>query len=104
MSIFNYLFDSEWSQRSDIEHLKERSRRQRQLASRSARRNASKVQTLEAQVEELQEEVGALQLITRALLQTLEATPDWDAETFKAALQQIDLEDGIEDGKAPPAR
>jgi hypothetical protein len=100
MSIFNYLFDNEWSQRSDIEELKARSSRQHQVAARSYSRTESKVRSLETEVDTLKDEVGALQLIVRSLVKTLETTPGWREEDFRENLMAIDLEDGILDGKA----
>ncbi len=99
MSFFDYLFDSEWSQRSDIETLKARGRQQQMVAARNSRQNTSKVNDLEAKVIELQEEVGALQLITRGLLEILKDSPDWDDKKFKDTLLELDLEDGNLDGK-----
>ncbi|MHC4886947.1 MAG: hypothetical protein ACYTGH_17870, partial [Planctomycetota bacterium] len=78
MSFFDYVFDSEWRQRSDIEDLKRRARRQ-QRAARSGNRQANaKVASLEARVDELEEQMGALQLLNRALIETLRQSPGWN--------------------------
>ena len=99
MSIFNYLFDNEWRQRSDIEDLRERSRRQQYVARREKRRASSEIQALEYNVKELQEQVGELQLITRAMHQMLQSQNGWDESRFQKILVELDLEDGVRDGK-----
>ena len=99
MSFWNYVFDSEWSQRSDIEALKERSRRQAINASKREHKRSNDLAGLKEQVDDLTEQVGSLELINRTLLALLRAKPDWSEQAFYETLQKIDLEDGKQDGK-----
>ncbi len=99
MSLWHYLFDSDYMQRADLESLKDRSRRQHLAIARSSARKTKRISELEGRVEELEEQVGALELINRALLATLRKSSDWSEEEFCNLLNQIDVEDGALDGK-----
>jgi hypothetical protein len=94
MGWLDYIFDSDLRQRRDIEALRKESRR---LARRRIRRGAN----LQAQVNELEESVGALALLCRGLMGLLERKGLWDEQAFREICRQIDAEDGSEDGKAP---
>ena len=99
MSLWDYLFDSDYRQRADIESLKERSRRQQLAIARSSARKTERMSELEGRVEELEEQVGALELMNRALLATLRKSSDFSEEEFCKLVNQIDIEDRALDGK-----
>ena len=99
MSFWKYLFDSDHLQRADIESLKSRSRRQLHLSRSNARRNRSKITDLNERIEELEDEVGGLQLMNRALLTYLRRQDDWDDDAFRSLVYELDMEDGKLDGK-----
>ena len=90
--MLEYLFDSEWRQRSDIEKLKRRNR----ITVRSAARERGRGRR---RVEKLEEEVAELTLVTSALLAHLRAQAGWDEAAFRERFQTLDLEDGELDGK-----
>ena len=92
MSFWSYLFDNEFSQRQDINNLRATSRvRARQLR-RQTRESRERLQ-------ELEEEVGELALLTRALLTYLRESGGIDPEKFAEVLERVDLDDGVLDGK-----
>ena len=106
MSIWDFIFDSEYQQRSDIESLKSKSRAQSRISLRRSReehRKFNKVKdrmtALKNRVGELEEQVGALELMNRTLMAVLRESPNWDEDRFRSALHDIDLEDGKLDGK-----
>jgi hypothetical protein len=93
MSVLDYMFDSEWLQRSDIENLKRNSSAMRQIATRESGR-----------IRNLEEEIDHLTLINEALLRMLEKKGVILRDEFRALLVEVDLEDGVHDGKlAKPA-
>jgi hypothetical protein len=97
VSIWRYVFDSELRQREDIEQL----RRRAEITRRHARiRSADVKERLDA----LEDEVGELGLLVRALIETLRAGGAVDAEALAAAMHRIDAADGVVDGRAgkPP--
>lgn len=101
MSVWKYVFDSEFSQRNDIEDLKRRS---------AAMAGQQRSRSLESQtrLEELEQEVGELTLLCRALLTVLRENGTIRPEAIEEVMRKIDLEDGVEDGKVtrkkdPPA-
>jgi hypothetical protein len=95
MSIWKYLFDSDWQQRSDIEDLAERSGHLADTV-RGARYSA---QQLKEQVRELQNDVAELALFNQTLLRVLVQKGLCTPEEFKELFTQIDLEDGTQDGQ-----
>ena len=98
MSLFKYLFDTEWGQRNDIEELKQKARRQQILTSGRTQRYDDAILGLQLEQKELEIQIGELQLTVRALLQMLNQTKDWNDSTFEEMLEKLDLEDGVLDG------
>lgn len=86
------LLDSHWRQRADIDALEDQSR---QVARRLRRENAA----LEAKVEDLEEELAGMTLFVRSLLGALIETGVLTPDEFGAKLRELDLEDGVEDGR-----
>lgn len=97
MSIWNYVFDSEWSQRSDIESLKEQAQAARARMDHERRDTRDRVAKLE-------QEVGELALLCRAMLQVLSENGGIKPEQLHAAMEKIDAEDGVIDGRVKPER
>ena len=95
MSIFNYIFDNEWSQRSDIETLKQQNA---SLASRVARRRSSEA-VQEERVAELEREVGELALLGKTLLRVLLEKGVSTGREIEDMMHHVDLEDGVADGR-----
>ena len=93
------MFDNDHLQRADIESLKSRSRRQLNLSRSSARRNRAKLSDLNERLDELEKEVGSLQLMNRALIAYLRQQDVWDDDTFRSLVYELDIEDGKLDGK-----
>ena len=92
MTFWSYLLDNEYSQRKDINDLRDKSRvRARQLR-RQAHKSKERLQNLE-------EQVGELALLTRALLTYLRENGGIDPDKFIDVLERVDLEDGVLDGK-----
>ena len=100
MSILSYVFDSEWSQRSDINSLKEQN-------SNVARHQRGQNRKLASRIDELEENVGELTLLCRSLLTALRENGTLVPAAFEDVMRRIDLEDGVLDGKVaepkPPA-
>lgn len=92
MSVWNYILDSEFSQRSDIEDLKRR-------AATIADQQRSRTRESQERIEQLEQEVGELALLCRALLTILRENGTIRPEAFEEVLRKIDLEDGVLDGK-----
>ena len=80
MSILNYLFDSEWSRRSDIEALKEQ--------------HSSLVSSLG-----LHQGIGELALLTKTLMRILVEKGVCTGREIEDMMHQVDLEDGSADGR-----
>lgn len=95
MSVWNYVFDSEYKQRFDIENLRQSS----QVARRRQNRNTRE---LKERVNELEHEVGELALICRTLLTVLRESGNFDEQTFQQVFHEIDAEDGVIDGRVTP--
>jgi hypothetical protein len=95
MSTWNYMFDNDMLQRMDLERLRMRA----ESASRQMRitRRAH-----DERIEALESEVGELALLCRALMGMLKEQGHFDAAAFNAALDKIDLEDGVRDGRVTP--
>ena len=100
MSAWNYVFDNNFLQRMDLERLRSRAAGAEQQMRAARREHADRL-------EELEHEVGELALLCRALLGMLKERGQFDAAAFNAALDKIDLEDGVKDGRVtkagPPA-
>lgn len=95
MSIFNYLFDSDWYQRSDIEALKEQNSN---LTSRvEIRRSTDAEQS--ARIAELQQDVGELALLSKTLMRLLLEKGVCTGKELEDLMREIDMEDGVADGR-----
>ena len=92
MSVFKYIFDSEWSQRSDIEKLKVQ-------AARSSKHAEFAKATQKARIAELERDVGELALLSKALMQIILERQLCTGEELEALMREIDLADGVEDGR-----
>lgn len=92
MSIWNYVFDTEISQRTDIEWVKERLRQGRMLSRTQAQRSATRINGLE-------DELAEAALLLRSLYVYLKEQPGFDAKRFAAIIDQVDAADGAKDGK-----
>ena len=100
-SVLDYMFDNDWIQRADIENLKSSAR---QMQS-SEYRMRKKVVDDSQRIGDLEDQVAHLTLINEALLRILEKKNTFARDEFRALLVEIDLEDGVHDGKlAPPER
>jgi hypothetical protein len=92
MSAWNYMFDNNLLQRMDLERLR--------ASASSAERQMRVARRAQAdRMEELEHEVGELALLCRALIGMLKEQGHFDAAAFNAALDKIDLEDGVKDGR-----
>lgn len=96
MSIFKYLFGSNWMLEGDIESLKEQSVAQY----RDAANTNHKVDSAEARIQDLEEQVGALTLLVRTMHEMMRQSDQWSETTFRKLLLEIDMTDGKKDGKA----
>ena len=92
MSIWSYVFDDEFTQRRDLNKLKE------QVGS-SARNRGRRTRELKSRVEQLEEEVGELTLLCQGLLAVLREQGTLEDEAMVAAMESIDAADGVIDGK-----
>ncbi len=95
MSIFDYMFDTEWSQRSDIQALKQRNS---SLATRVALNRASEA-AQEERITELEQEVGELALLSKTLMRILLENGVCTGREIEDMMHQVDLEDGVADGR-----
>jgi hypothetical protein len=97
-TIWDYVFDSEWRQRADIESLKER-------ASQASYRLAHSAAHVDQRVERLEQQVSELALLARALVSVLEkkggVTPDELHDAMKSIAGEAVLE-GKEKLPDPP--
>ena len=92
MSLLRYMFDNDLAQRHDIEALGSKARRNQ----RKNRRHRSETRD---RIEDLEDQVGELSLVCEALLRVLKDSGRLDPTQLQAALEQIDAEDGVIDGK-----
>jgi hypothetical protein len=88
MSIFDYLCDSDWLQRDDINNLQRSSHAMRSRLARDGGR-----------IRNLEDEIDHLTLINEALLRLLEKKGVIVRDEFRSLLVEVDLEDGVHDGK-----
>ena len=91
-TIWDFVFDSEWRQRADIESLKQQANAVRMRMSRSA------VHT-EERVEHLEQQVSELALLSRALIAVLEKQGGLKAADLHEAMRSIAGQDVL-DGQA----
>ena len=100
-SVLDYMFDNAWIQRADIENLKNSTSQMRYLENRIRRKVADDA----ARVRELEDQVAPLTLINEALFRILEKKGVFARDEFRSLLVEVDLEDGVHDGKRlPPER
>lgn len=103
MSVFDYMYDNDWIQRQDIDNL----RRSGMVLRNKMIRDGGRIRNLEAELDYLTDQVGHLTLLNEALLRMLEKKNVIVRDEFRSLLVEVDLEDGVHDGKlskpAPPA-
>lgn len=100
-SVLDYMFDNEWIQRADIENLKTSAQQMQSTAFQMRRKVIDDAQ----RIRELEDQVAHLTLINEAVLRMLEKKGVFARDEFRSLLVEIDLEDGVHDGKlAPPER
>jgi hypothetical protein len=87
-SVLNYMFDNKWIQRADIDSLKYSATRMQRNVVQDSRRIA-----------DLEDQVAHLALINEALLRILEKKEVFARDEFRSLLVEVDLEDGVHDGK-----
>ncbi len=94
-STWSYLFDSERKQRADINTLQKASAG---IARRLSRKQAEAGERIQA----LEQQVGELTLLCRALLEVLADRELLEADALVEAMRAIDAEDGVVDGRVTP--
>jgi len=93
MGVLDYMYDNDWIQRSDINNLQ----RSNMVLRNKMVRDGGRIRDLE-------QEIDHLTLINEALLRMLEKKGVILRDEFRALLVEVDLEDGVHDGKlARPA-
>lgn len=90
---WEYLFDSEYRQRSDIESLK-----------RTAAIANDSVDVALDQLGEARRRIAQLELTMEALVRLLETKGGIERQELALMIQQVDLADGREDGRIGPDR
>ena len=88
MGILQYLFDNEWSQRSDINETRE-----------AVDRAHDAQDATDRYVHALDEDVGVLALYVRTLSRLLVEKGVMTKDELLAAMKVVDLQDGKDDGK-----
>jgi hypothetical protein len=99
MSIFKYLFDSDWMQRADLVRLDEQANRMHSDLWSQSRKNRDLAEENEA----LRHEVSRLVLVVETMNRLAVGKNLWSSEEFAATLCKTDLEDGVADGKSTHA-
>jgi hypothetical protein len=92
MSWLEYMFDSNWKQRRDLN-------RQGEWMSRVAASDRNRANELEARVKKLESENAELNVVCRALLQTLIDRDLMTKESFIQLTQQIEAENRQQYGR-----
>jgi hypothetical protein len=95
MALWKLFFDNDLMQRLDIQDLEDRAHRQQMRALSSNNRTRERF-------DELEQQVGELTLLCRALVSVLTARGALDAEALRTALTSLDGEDGVLDGRVTP--
>jgi hypothetical protein len=95
MSIFRYLFDSDWMQRADLERLDQQTNRIHSDLWSQSRENRNLAEENEA----LRQEVSKLVLVVESMNRLALRKNVWTAEEMAQTLGAADLEDGVADGK-----
>ena len=91
MGVLDYMYDNDWIQRNDINNLQ----RSNQVMRSKVIRDGTRIRNLE-------DEIDHLTLINEALLRMLEKKGVLARDEFRALLVEVDLEDGVHDGKLAP--
>jgi len=91
--LWKHLFDSEWKQRDDIESV--------QSSVTSAMHDNVR---LSRQLRAAEDKVERLELVVEALVTVLELRGGLDRQELALAIERIDLEDGVVDGRMGPDR
>ena len=99
MSFWDYVFDSEFSQRSDINNLNNISKSLREQRRRDRRESRRQKEKLSEKVDELELEVARMTLFSRSLLKILSDKNICTPAEWEATLRTLDLEDGKIDGR-----
>jgi hypothetical protein len=86
-----------WQQRSEINELKDQAQAARTRLDLNSRDHRTRVEALEQQL-------GELALLTRALLEVLHENGSVKNEQILAAMAKIDAEDGVVDGRVTPEK
>jgi hypothetical protein len=94
MSIFDFLFDSEWQQRSDINFLEDRAKSIEARLS-SAQSNSADTQT---QILHLRKEMCRMVLVLETLRRIILDKELCTPKEFDRIMRTIDAEDGVIDG------
>jgi len=94
--VWEYLFDSEYSQRRDIELLKQQSVTSASVANDSLALGLANRQHAQR--------IGRLELTVEALVRVLQTRLGLTREELGLMIQRIDLADGVEDGAIGPDR
>ena len=93
------LFETMW-----MWEAAERADRAQFMARAASRRARFQALSTDKRIEALEGELDEMRLVLRALSEVLRAKGSVDETLFREALDRIDLEDGVRDGKAgPPA-
>ncbi len=95
MSVWNHVFDSNIKQRADIEELRRRSLDM-------AQRQHDRASIHKKRIEALEVEVGELTLLCRTMLTLLRENGILNPEAMDRIMREIDLEDGVLDGRVTP--
>jgi hypothetical protein len=93
MSLWKYLFDTEWRQREDIELLRA-----------SAGTSQTEAQKTAKKLDHLQRRVDRAELLLESLYRLVSEKNVVTADEFRLMVARVDLEDGIEDGRIGPDR
>lgn len=99
MSFFHYLFDNDWMQRADIDHLEERASELEYRVLRSGQSSKD----LETDVTQLRRDVSRMMLVLEAVQRTLADKGICSREDLVRRMQAIDAEDGVVDGRMTPS-
>ncbi len=89
-TIWDFVFDSEWRQRADIENLKQQAGAVRMRLARTAAHT-------EERVERLEQEVSELTLLSRALIAVLQKQGGVKPEALQEAMRSIAGQDVLDD-------
>ena len=100
MEFWDYLFDNEYRQRTDIQSLKKRT-----LSWKNAQQRVrNEVDDQQRRIEELENQVGELALLCRSLLTVLREDGTVKPEHLREVMNRIDAADGTIDGKITPPK